>query len=68
MKDEIHQLLDQKVKQYNHFEFIDKDPIYIPHLFTWGSCEVALARFDLNETLFGQDERRQMSAHDAGGI
>jgi len=34
MKDEIHQLLDQKVKQYNHFEFIEKDPIYIPHLFT----------------------------------
>ena len=34
MKDEIHQLLDQKVKQYNHVEFIEKDPICIPHLFT----------------------------------
>lgn len=34
MKDEIHQLLDQKVKQYNHIEFIEKDPICIPHLFT----------------------------------
>ena len=34
MKDEIHQLLDQKVKQYNHIEFIEKDPISIPHLFT----------------------------------
>ena len=34
MKDEIHQLLDQKVKQYNHLEFIEKDPICIPHLFT----------------------------------
>jgi uncharacterized protein (TIGR02757 family) len=34
MKDEIHQLLDQKVKQYNHIEFIGKDPICIPHLFT----------------------------------
>ena len=33
MKDQIHQLLDQKVKQYNHIEFIDKDPICIPHLF-----------------------------------
>lgn len=34
MKDEIHKLLDQKVKQYNHIEFIGKDPICIPHLFT----------------------------------
>jgi uncharacterized protein (TIGR02757 family) len=34
MKDEIHQLLEQKVKQYNHIEFIEKDPICIPHLFT----------------------------------
>jgi uncharacterized protein (TIGR02757 family) len=34
MKDEIHTLLDQKVKQYNHIEFIEKDPISIPHLFT----------------------------------
>ena len=34
MKDDIHQLLDQKVKQYNHIEFIEKDPICIPHLFT----------------------------------
>jgi uncharacterized protein (TIGR02757 family) len=34
MKDEIHQLLDKKVKQYNHIEFIEKDPICIPHLFT----------------------------------
>ncbi|MCX6212286.1 MAG: TIGR02757 family protein [Bacteroidetes bacterium] len=34
MKDDIHQLLDQKVKQYNHIEFIEKDPVCIPHLFT----------------------------------
>ena len=34
MKDEIHKLLDQKVKQYNCIEFIGKDPISIPHLFT----------------------------------
>jgi len=34
MKDEIHKLLDQKVKQYNRIEFIGKDPICIPHLFT----------------------------------
>ena len=34
MKDEIHKLLDQKVKQYNHIDFIGKDPICIPHLFT----------------------------------
>ena len=33
MKDEIHTLLDQKVKQYNHIDFIGKDPICIPHLF-----------------------------------
>ncbi len=31
---DIQKLLDQKVKQYNRIEFIDKDPIYIPHLFT----------------------------------
>ncbi len=30
----MHKLLDQKVKQYNHIEFIGKDPICIPHLFT----------------------------------
>jgi uncharacterized protein (TIGR02757 family) len=34
MKDEMHKLLDQKVKQYNRIEFIGKDPICIPHLFT----------------------------------
>jgi len=34
MKEEIHKLLDQKVKQYNCIEFIEKDPISIPHLFT----------------------------------
>ena len=34
MKDEIQKLLDQKVKQYNRIEFIGKDPISIPHLFT----------------------------------
>ena len=30
----MHTLLDQKVKQYNHIDFIGKDPICIPHLFT----------------------------------
>ena len=30
----MHKLLDQKVKQYNHIDFIGKDPICIPHLFT----------------------------------
>ena len=30
----MHTLLDQKVKQYNQIEFIGKDPICIPHLFT----------------------------------
>ena len=34
MNDEIHKLLDQKVKQYNQIEFIGKDPISIAHLFT----------------------------------
>jgi len=34
MKDEIHKLLDQKVKQYNHIDFIGKDPICVPHLYT----------------------------------
>lgn len=30
---EIKKILDQKVKQYNSFEFIAKDPICIPHQF-----------------------------------
>ena len=34
MNASIKQLLDQKVKQYNHIDFIEKDPISIPHLFT----------------------------------
>ena len=34
MNPAIKQLLDQKVKQYNHIDFIEKDPISIPHLFT----------------------------------
>jgi uncharacterized protein (TIGR02757 family) len=33
MNPAIKQLLDQKVKQYNHIDFIEKDPISIPHLF-----------------------------------
>lgn len=34
MNEQIHKMLDQKVKQYNSIEFIEKDPICIPHLFT----------------------------------
>lgn len=34
MNPAIKQLLDQKVKQYNHIDFIEKDPISIPHLYT----------------------------------
>jgi uncharacterized protein (TIGR02757 family) len=34
MNHAIKQLLDQKVKQYNHIDFIEKDPISIPHLYT----------------------------------
>jgi uncharacterized protein (TIGR02757 family) len=34
MNQAIKALLDQKVKQYNHIDFIEKDPISIPHLFT----------------------------------
>jgi uncharacterized protein (TIGR02757 family) len=34
MNPAIKQLFDQKVKQYNHIDFIEKDPISIPHLFT----------------------------------
>ena len=33
MNPAIKQLLDQKVKQYNHIDFIEKDPISIPHLY-----------------------------------
>ena len=29
----IQKMLDQKVKQYNRIEFIERDPICIPHLF-----------------------------------
>jgi uncharacterized protein (TIGR02757 family) len=34
MNERIHKMLDQKVKQYNSIEFIEKDPICIPHLFS----------------------------------
>ncbi len=34
MNEDLHKMLDQKVKQYNRIEFIDKDPICIPHLYT----------------------------------
>ncbi len=34
MNPAIKQLLDQKAKQYNHIDFIEKDPISIPHLYT----------------------------------
>ena len=31
---EIKKILDQKVKQYNNIDFIEKDPICIPHAYT----------------------------------
>jgi len=34
MNEGIHQLLDQKLKQYNRIEFIGKDPICIPHSYS----------------------------------
>ncbi len=34
MNQALKQLLDQKVKQYNHIDFIEKDPISLPHLFS----------------------------------
>ncbi len=33
-KSELKEFLDSKVKQYNHPEFIESDPIQIPHQFT----------------------------------
>jgi uncharacterized protein (TIGR02757 family) len=33
-KKELKEFLDEKVYQYNQKQFIDTDPIYIPHLFT----------------------------------
>jgi len=44
MNPAIQQLLDQKVKQYNHIDFIEKDPISIPHLFT-KQLDIELAAF-----------------------
>lgn len=44
MNPAIQQLLDQKVKQYNHIDFIEKDPISIPHLFT-KQQDIELAAF-----------------------
>jgi uncharacterized protein (TIGR02757 family) len=32
--DELKCFLDDKVSQYNQLDFIERDPIYIPHLFT----------------------------------
>ena len=34
MTEDISKLLNQKVKQYNTIEFIESDPISIPHMFT----------------------------------
>jgi uncharacterized protein (TIGR02757 family) len=31
---ELKEFLDQKVRQYNTFDFIESDPVQIPHLFT----------------------------------
>ena len=44
MNPAIKQLLDQKVKQYNHIDFIEKDPISIPHLFT-NQQDIEIAAF-----------------------
>jgi uncharacterized protein (TIGR02757 family) len=44
MNPAIKQLLDQKVKQYNHIDFIEKDPISIPHLFS-KQQDIELAAF-----------------------
>lgn len=44
MNPAIKLLLDQKVKQYNHIDFIEKDPISIPHLFT-KQQDIELAAF-----------------------
>jgi len=44
MNPAIKQFLDQKVKQYNHIDFIEKDPISIPHLFT-KQQDIELAAF-----------------------
>jgi hypothetical protein len=32
--DELQSFLDEKVTQYNTRDFIDSDPVQIPHLFT----------------------------------
>lgn len=34
MTENIYELLNQKVKQYNNSQFIESDPISIPHMFT----------------------------------
>ena len=44
MNPAIKQLLNQKVKQYNHIDFIEKDPISIPHLFT-NQQDIEIAAF-----------------------
>lgn len=44
MNQAIKNLLDQKVNQYNHIDFIEKDPISIPHLFT-KQQDIELAAF-----------------------
>ena len=31
---QIKQLLDNRILKYNRFDFIDTDPVQIPHLFT----------------------------------
>ena len=31
---ELKEFLDEKVAQYNNLDFIESDPVQIPHLFT----------------------------------
>ena len=33
-KSELKEFLDEKVTQYNNFDFIESDPIQIPHLYS----------------------------------
>jgi hypothetical protein len=49
-KEELKELLDKKADKYNHIDFIESDPISIPHRFT-GKEDIEISGFLANNSL-----------------
>ena len=52
---ELKKFLDEKTEQYNHLDFIDKDPVKIPHLFSEKS-DIEISGFLTSVISWGQRE------------